>query len=486
VSAHPERAGPVEAAPAGGVDRYRTLFELAPVAALVTDGDGRIVEANVAAARLLDVPVRFLVGKPVQAFVEKRDVRALRHFVSGIRADAPTRVEIRLRRRSGVAFDVAVEATAGGSELFWVLQDVSQRKLVEAQLWELNRALEEEVQRQSSEIVTVLDELPVGVVVVDAATLTIRRANARAQEIVGVGEGDAVGAVEALDAKGRVVAAAERPSAVALAGRRVDGARLLIPRPDGAVREVEVSAVPLLDTKGAVTGAALTIDDVTERGRRERAERDFVSNAAHQLRSPLTAMTGAVAVLRSSPNLDEATRTRFLDHIERETDRMVRLTHGLLTLARVERDEVRPRPTVVPVRPLLAGLAEDASGAVISVEADDEAAVVANEELLVEALTNLVGNAVRHGGGRVALRGLRVDDDVVLEVADSGPGMTPEVLERVFDRFYRAEGVRTGGFGLGLPIARAAARAAGGDLTLESAAGAGTTARIRLMGAKLL
>jgi signal transduction histidine kinase len=252
------------------------------------------------------------------------------------------------------------------------------------------------------------------------------------------------------------------------------------------VREVEVSAVPLLDTKGAVTGAALTIDDVTERGRRERAERDFVSNAAHQLRSPLTAMTGAVAVLRSSPNLDEATRTRFLDHIERETDRMVRLTHGLLTLARVERDEVRPRPTVVPVRPLLAGLAEDASGAVISVEADDEAAVVANEELLVEALTNLVGNAVRHGGGRVALRGLRVDGDVVLEVADSGPGMTPEVLERVFDRFYRAEGVRTGGFGLGLPIARAAARAAGGDLTLESAAGAGTTARIRLMGAKLL
>jgi signal transduction histidine kinase len=250
---------------------------------------------------------------------------------------------------------------------------------------------------------------------------------------------------------------------------------------------VEVSAVPLLDTNGAVTGAALTIEDVTERGRRERAERDFVSNAAHQLRSPLTAMTGAVAVLRSSPNLDEATRTRFLDHIERETDRMVRLTHGLLTLARVERDEVRPRPAVVPVRPLLAGIAEDAApGAELSVEADEEAAVVANEDLLVEALTNLVGNAVRHGGGRVALRGLRVDDDVVLEVADSGPGMAPEVLARVFDRFYRAEGVRTGGFGLGLPIARAAARAAGGDLTLESEPGAGTRARIRLMGAKLL
>jgi signal transduction histidine kinase len=315
----------------------------------------------------------------------------------------------------------------------------------------------------------VFDEFPVGLVTLDT-TGRVRRANAAARRVLGQPE--------------RLEEGVGWLGAEALAGRRVERRHLRL----DAGWDIEVSAMPFHGADGDVNGAVVTIEDVSGRSRRERAERDFVSNAAHQLRSPLTAITSAVAVLRSAAATDEATRTRFLDHVERETVRIVRLTHALLTLARVERDGMAPRPVVVPVGPLLDALAEEerASGAVVAVDVDRAAAVVANEELLVEALTNLLANAVRHGGGAVVLRGRRAAADVVLEVVDEGSGMSPEVLERAFERFYRPEGARAGGFGLGLPIARAAARAAGGELAIESAPGAGTTARIRFPGAKLL
>lgn len=478
-----------EAAPAGAaLDRYRMLFDLAPVAYLITDRDGGIVEANESAARLFGVDRRFLVGKPLPLYADDASQRLLRRFVRAVAAGTPRHATLRLRRRSGVTFDAEIDAVAGAGEVRWIVQDVSAQRLAEEQLWELNRALEEEVRLQAGELVTVLEELPVGVVVVDAATRTIRRMNARAQEATGVGPGESLEALEALGADGRPLPRRERASEQALAGRRVEGSRIRLRSADGVETELELSGVPLRGPDGEITGAVLTTDDVTARARRERAERDFVSNAAHQLRSPLTAISGAVTVLRSDPALDGATRTRFLDHVERETDRMVRLTHGLLTLARLERDGVRPRPAVVPVGPLLARLAEAAAeeGAAATVDADEGAAVLANEDLLVEALTNLLVNAIVHGGGDIALRGRRTDDHVVLEVADRGCGMDTEAVERAFDRFYRAEGARAGGFGLGLAIARAAARGAGGDLTIESEPGVGTTARVRLAGARLL
>lgn len=413
-------------------DRYRISFECAPCALVVTDAAGTIVDANDAAGRLLGRRHAELVGAPVEGY-------------TGL-----------LQQVGSDAGDVVWAAASEDVDPVRVLAEV-------------------------------FDEVPVGVVTIDAAG-RVRRANEMALGILGTTDLDDLEGIEATKLDGTPVPVAQWPSTAALAGRRVERRQLRVRTPAGDRREVEVSAAPLVAAGGVVTGAVVTIEDVTGRARRERAERDFVSNAAHQLRSPLTAITSAVAVLRSANASDEATRARFLDHVERETDRIVRLTHALLTLARVERDDARPRPDVVPVAPLLEAIAGEAraSGAVLSVEADERAAVVANEDLLVEALTNLVANAVRHGGGTVALRGQRASADVLLEVADSGPGIAPEVLERVFERFYRAEGAAVGGFGLGLAIARAAARAAGGELTIESAPAKGTTARIRVPGATLL
>jgi PAS domain S-box-containing protein len=414
------------------VDRYRISFDRAPCALVVADPAGTIVDANDAAGRLLGRRHAELVGTPVAGY-------------------------------AGLLRQVAADA----DDVIWAAADDHVDPV---------RVLAE-----------VFDEVPVGVVTLDAAG-RVRRANEMALHVLGAVDQAELDGLEVTSLDGQPLPVAQWPSTDVLAGRRVDRRQLRVRTPGGDQREVEVSAVPLRAEGRTVTGAVLTIEDVTARSRRERAERDFVSNAAHQLRSPLTAITGAVAVLRSANARDEATRVRFLDHLERETDRIVRLTHALLTLARVERDEVRPRPDVVPVVPLLEAIADEArvDGAVLSVEADDRTAVVANEDLLVEALTNLVVNAVRHGSGTVVLRGRRAAADVLLEVADEGPGIAPEVLERVFDRFYRAEGARAGGFGLGLPIARAAARAAGGELTIESSPTEGTTARIRIAGATLL
>src|SRR6185312_14553598 len=217
----PDRAGP------GMIvcvtDRYRISFERAPCALVITDAAGTIVDANDAAGRLLGRRHAELVGAPVEGY-------------AGL-----------LQQVGSDAGDVVWAAAA---------EDVDPvRLLAEA-----------------------FDEVPVGVVTLDAAGC-VRRANEMALRILGTTDHDQLEGIEATKLDGTPVPVAQWPSTAALAGRRVERRQLRVRTPAGDQREVEVSAVPLVAAGGAVTGAVVTIEDVTGRARRERAERDFVSNA---------------------------------------------------------------------------------------------------------------------------------------------------------------------------------------------------------------
>ena len=235
-------------------------------------------------------------------------------------------------------------------------------------------------------------------------------------------------------------------------------------------------------------GALIVITDVTERERRERAERDFVTNAAHELRTPLAAITSAVEVLQGGAKHDESAREMFLDHIQRETARLTRLTRSLLLLSRVQRRQETAAVEVVALAPLLAAVARDlspAEGVTVHVQCAPELAALANRDLAEQALFNLAANAVRHtDAGAIVLAARRADArQVDIEVRDTGRGIEPDEQERVFDRFYSGS---EGGFGLGLPIVREAVAALGGTVELQSVPGRGTTARVRLPAAELV
>jgi signal transduction histidine kinase len=215
----------------------------------------------------------------------------------------------------------------------------------------------------------------------------------------------------------------------------------------------------------------------------ERAEREFVTNAAHELQNPLTAIVSAIEVLQAGAK-DTPERDVFLDHIERASQRLARLMRALLILARAQSAAEAPRTQLVALRPLLLDIASWLrTGAAVTthVSCAPHAAVLTNRELLEQAVFNIAENAAKYTAkGTIVLEAVVARGEAEIRVTDTGQGIAEADLERVFDRFYRGNGAAEEGSGLGLAIARASVEALGGDVSLDSAPGKGTVVRLRL------
>jgi two-component system phosphate regulon sensor histidine kinase PhoR len=319
---------------------------------------------------------------------------------------------------------------------------------------------------------SVLYELPSGVVIVDAAG-EVRFVTRRAEEL--------------LDKTSQEIAESLRDGTpplgtlVSSRGNKVETFEL--ERRDGTPSLIEGTVVEV-SRSDELVASIVTFEDVSARERREHVERDFVTNAAHELQTPLAAIASAIQVLQAGAKTDPDNRDRFLAHIEQACDRLERLTRALLVLARAQTGE-RPRPEIVPVARLL----HDVAGALtrdreIAVECPADIAVLANRPLLEQALTNLGQNAVKHSRGPIALKGARSNGDVRIQVRDSGAGISKADRQRVFERFYR-RGAPGQGFGLGLAIVAESVQAIDGKLELESSP-AGTNVSITLPAAKIV
>jgi signal transduction histidine kinase len=266
------------------------------------------------------------------------------------------------------------------------------------------------------------------------------------------------------------------------AGERISDERFEVDI-DGETGLVDVSGTPIQIGDGAFVGVAFLARDVTHRERRARAERDFVTNAAHELQTPIAAITSAIEVLQRGAKEHRAERDRFLAHIEHATDRLTRLTEALLILARAQAGDEAPRSEIVSLRPLLESVALSLSGdGVVDVSCAPDLAAVANPRLLEQAIVNLGQNALKHARGRVALSAEPIDGSVRIDVRDHGPGIDPAEAGLVFDRFYRRD--EAGGFGLGLAIVRETVDALRGELELDSSPD-GTRVSISLPGARV-
>lgn len=225
-----------------------------------------------------------------------------------------------------------------------------------------------------------------------------------------------------------------------------------------------------------------------ERTRSEDRLRRFVADASHELRTPVTTIRGYAELYRLGGLSDEHDLDEAMRRTEQEATRMGQLVGDLLDLARL--DQGRP----LNLRPVdVAQLAADAVADARAVEPDRpldldvpaRAMVVGDDAHLRQVLSNLVTNARVHtpAGTPIAVRVHDGDDEVVLEVADQGPGMSPEVAAHAFERFYRADPARSrhrGGSGLGLAIVAGSVAAHGGHVDLDTAPGRGATIRVTL------
>lgn len=216
----------------------------------------------------------------------------------------------------------------------------------------------------------------------------------------------------------------------------------------------------------------------------ERAQREFIANAAHELQSPLAGIISAIEVLQAGAKETEE-RDRFLGHIERESRRLERFTRALLVLARTQTLLEPPKTEVVSLRPLLDELVADlrpSSGVEVELSCPDDLATVANPDLAGQVLRSVIENAAKYTRrGRIEIVAEAVSGHALeVRVRDTGPGIAPELEPHVFERFFRADGADDPGYGLGLAIAKEAAEVLGGRLELVTEPGSGTLVSLHL------
>ena len=256
-------------------------------------------------------------------------------------------------------------------------------------------------------------------------------------------------------------------------------------------RMVLLHVTPITTGERSVEGAVLIMSDVTERQRLEEAQRRFVANASHEMRTPIAALKGLLELLTAGAAEDPGTREDFLGTMSLEADRLGRLVADLLTLAQLESGDLSLQRKAVPVAELLDNVAmvmhplAENSGQTLTAElADTSLAVSCDRDRITQVLLGFVDNALKHTdeGGHIALTARAHGDFVTLEVSDDGPGIDPAMIPRLFDRFFRVDESRgvTKGTGLGLSIAKEIIDAHGSSVSVESQVGHGTTFRFDL------
>lgn len=208
------------------------------------------------------------------------------------------------------------------------------------------------------------------------------------------------------------------------------------------------------------------------------ARKEFVANASHELRTPLFSLAGFLELL-DDEDLDDETRREFLATTRSQVDRLTKLATDLLDLSRMDVGRIRIEQEEVGLAEVVRIVAEefgvlaDSSDHPLIVEVDDDAWALADEERVQQIARALTGNALSHTprGTSVWLRAERRGSRVAVSVEDDGPGILPEHLGRIFQRFYRVEGGQASGSGLGLAIARELAGRMNGTVTVESQPG---------------
>jgi two-component system, OmpR family, phosphate regulon sensor histidine kinase PhoR len=236
-------------------------------------------------------------------------------------------------------------------------------------------------------------------------------------------------------------------------------------------------------------GAVVALFDLTPIRKLEAVRRDFVANVSHELRTPLTIVGGFAETLQD-PEIPADKRAEFARTIYSNTQRMQRIVDELLDLSRIESGYWKPRPQLVKIAEIssevfgrVAAVAST-KGIALDTQVDPSASVIYADRTAVEQiLLNLIENALRHTGegGRITIETTPARNGVVLTVADTGTGIPPEHLPRIFERFYRADSGRSreaGGTGLGLAIVKHLVEAHGGSVSAESILGSGATIKI--------
>lgn len=266
--------------------------------------------------------------------------------------------------------------------------------------------------------------------------------------------------------------------------------KTIINMEDGRFLRIKLDPVYLQNNKSIVIGSIVNIEDISERVRAENMRKDFVANVSHELKTPLTSISGFAETLKLNENIDKETRNRFLTIIDGEANRLRRLIEDILTLSFIENDKKEEKEAInlysvyrrVEDMLMISARTKNIS---LNCDADETIKIAANADYVKQIILNLVDNAIKYTpeNGNVNVKIFADKDDAVIKVSDTGIGIPKEDQARIFERFYRVDKARSreiGGTGLGLAITKHIAMNLGGTISVESELEKGSTFTVRI------
>ncbi|MFA9457168.1 two-component system histidine kinase PnpS [Halalkalibacter sp. AB-rgal2] len=252
------------------------------------------------------------------------------------------------------------------------------------------------------------------------------------------------------------------------------------------MRHFDVHGAPIISNHGRLKGIALVLHDITELKKLEQIRKDFVANVSHELKTPVTSIKGFTETLLDGAMESEELRIKFLNIINKESDRLQRLIHDLLELSRIEKDVFQLHWQDVDLNNIIDDVAqllrEKAKEKQIDLQfvSEQHCEFEGDPERIKQIIINLIHNAITYtpNGGSINVKVNCTEEVVQLRVCDTGVGISQDVLPRIFERFYRVDPARSrhsGGTGLGLAIVKHLVEAHEGKINVESELGKGTT-----------
>ena len=255
---------------------------------------------------------------------------------------------------------------------------------------------------------------------------------------------------------------------------------------------VDIYAASLSNDEGEPIGAVLVLNDITELENLERVRTDFVANASHELKTPITAIRGLTETLLGDDEIEKETVTSFIERVHAQSLRLSQLVGDLMTISRLESSQAGEEFTRINFADLARQAARagqvtaEEKGQDLDVELPDtEVMVWGDRQNLSQLLDNLIDNAIKYtpNDGSITVKVSKDDENAILQVTDTGIGISPQFQQRVFERFYRVDKARSqslGGTGLGLSIVKNIAEKHGGSIDVKSQLGSGSSFTIKL------
>ena len=486
------RASRAESTAAARSVQWQATFDSISDGVVLVDPDGRIVRVNAAAEQILATTSDASVGHRLRELLDLDDLDDPALLASPKRVGFEATTGTRWLR---LTFDPMTGASGEREGTVVVLSDVTERRemdLVVAKALQQQQEAAAELARASAAegayrklLETVVNEMPVGVIVADAPSGRIVIDNAEMDRIMhgpaaSGGRGD-VRTYRGFHDDGRPYRPEEWPlTRSAAAGETIREEELDVERDDGTRATIAVSSMPIRAEDGTIVAAVATVIDITRRREAEHLRDAFIGVLSHELRTPITSIFGGSKVLlREDPEFDETVRKGILQDLADEAERLNRMVENLLVLARVERGVPLGGQEPILLQRLLPRIVgEEARQWPLMdlrlVVPDDLPTVAGDESYVDQVMRNLISNAGKYGPttGMVTVE-VRVPDDgheVHVAVVDEGQGIDEAETGKFFELFFRSASVshKTAGSGIGLFVSRHLVEGMGGRMWARS------------------